>query len=112
MWHAADLTQRVTFQSKSVTRNALGDEVVTWNDEATVWAQVLPLTNASKEESSADQVHARQTATVRIYYKAEVVPGWRMKWDDVVYEIDQVAHIEGAKEDMELTVYAGVVNDG
>ena len=34
---AGEFDQRITLQSKSITRNAIGEEVVTWGDVATIW---------------------------------------------------------------------------
>lgn len=40
---AGELNQRITFQQKSVTKNAIGEEVITFADVDTVWAKVMPL---------------------------------------------------------------------
>ena len=53
MIDAGKMTERVTFQAKSVTRNSLGEEVVTWGDVATVWAEVHP--SRGREFNAANQ---------------------------------------------------------
>jgi head-tail adaptor len=35
-----ELTERVTLQSRSVAKDAYGQDTITWTDVATVWARV------------------------------------------------------------------------
>lgn len=39
---AGTLDRRITLRTKSVTKNAFGEDVVTWTDVATVWARWIP----------------------------------------------------------------------
>ncbi len=40
---ADQLDQRVTLQTSAISRDAVGGQVETWSDAATVWAGVRPL---------------------------------------------------------------------
>lgn len=55
---AGKLRHRITIQRETVTRDEYGSEVKTWDDLATVWASVEPLSPTAmsgiKESVSAD----------------------------------------------------------
>lgn len=39
---AGKLDRRITLRAKSTTKNTFGEDVVTWTDIATVWAEWIP----------------------------------------------------------------------
>ena len=82
---AGKMTERVTFQAKSVTRNALGEEVVTWADVATVWAEARPL--RGREFYAANQT--QQVVDVRfiVRTRAGLTVDMRLLWKTVPYDI-------------------------
>lgn len=103
------LDRRVTLQSKSVTRNSIGEEVVTWADFATVWGYLKPVRGA--ERFAADQV--QQTADLRCYIRDldGVTPDMRIVWDGDPYDITAVIPGTGAwRGTLELMTVHGVRN--
>lgn len=64
---AGDLRRRVTIQQRSAPADALGQPVQAWEDVATVWADVAPL--SGRELVSARAVNAELTHTVTIRYQ-------------------------------------------
>lgn len=82
---AGKMTERVTFQSKSVTKNTLGEEVVTWGDVATVWAEARPL--RGREFYAANQT--QQVVDVRfiVRTRAGLTVDMRLLWKTVPYDI-------------------------
>jgi len=82
---AAKLSERVTFQQKGVTKNAIGEEVVTWSDVATVWAEVRPVRGG--EFYAANQM--QQTLDLRVFVRARsgLSPDYRLLWRSVPYDI-------------------------
>jgi SPP1 family predicted phage head-tail adaptor len=70
------LRHRVKLQSKSVTRNDFGEEVVTWTDTATVWAEVSGL--SGREYITQSRTEAELSHRVRIRYRASIVPHMRV----------------------------------
>lgn len=82
---AGKMTERVTFQAKSVTRNALGEEVVTWADVATVWAEARPL--RGREFYAANQT--QQVVDVRfiVRQRAGLTVDMRLLWKAAPYDI-------------------------
>lgn len=94
------LRHRITFLSKSVSRDSMGGEVPTWVVEETVWAAVKPLRTRELLAAKAAQVEA--TIQFNVRYLATVVPEWRVRWDGKLYSIVSVIDVGGRKNEMEL----------
>ena len=108
---AGNLIHRITLQKKSVTRNDVGDEIITWVDQGTpLWAQALPATQQSKELFTADQPKAAAVVAFKIRYLSTVTPELRLIWNGVVHEILSVADVKGELTEMEILARAGVSN--
>lgn len=82
---AGKYDQRVTFQQKSATRNALGEEVVTWTDVCTVWAEVIPL--RGREFYAANQTQQAVDVRFRIRARAGLTNDMRLLWKTAPYDI-------------------------
>lgn len=82
---AGHMRERVTLLSKSVTRDVIGGEVITWVEEASVWADVEQLTG--REYFSAQQVEAQAEIRFRIRYRTDITSAWRVEWREEQYEI-------------------------
>ena len=82
---AGEMTERITFQQRSVTKNGLGEEVVTWADVATVWAEVRPL--RGREFYAANQT--QQVVDVRfvIRKRSGLTVDQRLLWKSTPYDI-------------------------
>jgi SPP1 family predicted phage head-tail adaptor len=104
---AGDLRERITVQSKSVTRNSIGDEVVTWPDFATVWAQVEPL--RGREFFAAAQMQSSVEVRFRIRYRSDLtVDAHRVLWRGVTYDIRSLIDVDGRRNVLELMCASGV----
>lgn len=106
---AGKLDQRVTFQQKGVTKNAIGEEVVSWVDLATVWAEVRPVRGG--EFYAANQM--QQTLDLRVFIRnrAGIVPELRLRWKATNYDITGVIPGTGKYEGLiEVTAVNGVRN--
>jgi SPP1 family predicted phage head-tail adaptor len=73
-----ELTERVTLQSRSVAKDAYGQDTITWTDVATVWARVRAV--SGREFFAAAQVQQEQTVKVVIRKRADVAATWRLLW--------------------------------
>ncbi len=104
---SGDLDQRVTLQSKSVTRAANGEEVVTWADVATVWAQVHEL--RGREYFAGAQLQDTTDVRVRLRYRSGVVREQRLLWRGAPLDIVSVIEV-GRKDSLELMCLSGVRN--
>lgn len=106
MIHTGELNQLITFGQKAVTRNEYGDEVVTWEDQATVWAKATP--THGNEKLASNQMHPETSVIFIIRYLSTVVPEWRLTWDGVVHEILSVYRIDGGTAEMGIEARAGL----
>ena len=82
---AGEMTERITFQQKSVTKNGLGEEVVTWADVATVWAKVMPL--RGNAFFAANQQQHVIDARFLIRDRAGLATDMRLLWKTAPYDI-------------------------
>lgn len=106
---AGKMTERVTFQSKSVTKNTLGEEVVTWGDVATVWAEARPL--RGREFYAANQT--QQVVDVRFIVRARtgLTVDMRLLWKSTPYDITGLIPGTGPYEGtLEIMASNGVRN--
>jgi SPP1 family predicted phage head-tail adaptor len=95
----AKLDQRVTLQQKSVTRAANGEEVVTWGDIATVWAEAVPV--RGREFFAAAQMQQSVDVRFRIRTRSGVTGDMRLLWQAQPYDI--VSIVPGTAQ------YAGIL---
>jgi len=88
---AGDLDRRIRIERATTATDAFGEEIKTWVELATVWAQVVPL--GGREFFEARQVNATQTTRFRIRYRADITREMRVIYDGLTYGI------EAAEED-------------
>lgn len=91
MIFSGKITERITFQEKAVTRNGIGDEVVTWGDVATVWARVMPLRGEAFFTANREQ----HIIDVRFMTRAQselagISEAMRILWNGEPYDITSV----------------------
>lgn len=77
---AGQLRHRVTIQEKIAARDALGAEVITYGDVATVWAGVAVISAAEPSDQARQTATATHTVTLR--YRSNVLPTMRLLWAD------------------------------
>lgn len=82
---AGEFDQRITFQQKSVTKNGLGEEVVTWSDVATVWAKVMPL--RGNAFFAANQQQHVIDARFLIRHRPGLSTDMRLQWKSAPYDV-------------------------
>lgn len=88
MQQAGKLSQRITFQQKSVTRNAIGEEIVSWNDVVTTWANVMPL-RGNAFFSANSQQHVVD-ARFLIRSRSGLTTDMRVLWKSIPYDISNI----------------------
>lgn len=102
---AGRMDQRVTIESKSVTRAANGEEVVTWGTLATVWAEVIPL--RGREFFAAAQNQQAVDVRLRIRERSDLTGDMRLQWRGQPYDITAVipgtGHYVGTQEIMAVS---------
>lgn len=97
---AGDLRRRITIQSKSVSRNTVGDEVITWPTLATVWAAVEPALGREYLEGRSRE--AEITIKIRIRYRSGVKPTMRVTHGSSTYEVVSVQEVRTERRELVL----------
>lgn len=98
------LDQRVTIQTKQVTRDAFLAEIIAWVDVATVWMQVQPL--SGREYVAMRQAQSDVTTRFRGRYRAGITTAQRLVWRGVAYNITEVIEPDAARAVLELLAFA------
>ena len=88
MTPAGDRPHRITLQAKSVTRDALGGEIITWQDQDTIWAKVKALTGRAL--FAAQQAQSEVTASITLHHRSDITEAWRVLHGADVYSIDSI----------------------
>ena len=85
---AGALRHRLTFQQLPATpqRDSTGAEVEDWQDVATVWGSVEPLTG--RELFTAQQLNATLSHRVRLRYLPGITPKMRIQFGPRYFLID------------------------
>lgn len=106
--------QRIKLQAKSVTRNAIGEEVVTWTDVVTdtadhaIWAEAWPL--KGREFFAAQQTQYAADVRFRIRYRDGVTREQRILWNDDPYDILMLVDVGAARQAIEILAVNGIRN--
>jgi len=77
---AGKLRHRITLQQPQVTLNTIREEYSTWADVATVWGAVEPATGSWYY--AGKQGESKVDGRVRIRYRSDILPTWRIKFGD------------------------------
>lgn len=107
MISAGQLNQRITFQQKTVARNSIGEELVTWSDFSTVWAKVMPL--RGNAFYAANQQQHVIDARFLIRSKSALSTDMRIVWNGENYDITNIiVGTEQYRGTIEITAVHGV----
>lgn len=99
---AGRLRHRVTLQRLERERDEVGEERDLWVDVATVPGEYLELRGS--EFLRAREIHHDVVAQVRIRYRSDVEPEWRLVFRDRPYRIEHVIDLAGKQRELELLV--------
>lgn len=106
---AGQFDQRITLQSKSVTRSEIGEEIVEWQDVATLWARVEPI--RGREWFAAAQMQSAADYRVTIRYRAGVTRDMRIVWRGEPLDIvGEPIDVNARRENIEMMCVSGVRN--
>jgi SPP1 family predicted phage head-tail adaptor len=89
---ARNLDRRITLQSSTTSVNDVGDTILTWVDEATVWAG---LRDANANETfEGERLEANVTTEFVIRFLDGIDATWRVVYYDAIYEIHGVMRVD------------------
>ena len=103
------MRKRITLQRRSTAEDGLRQQLLTWSDVATVFAQVEQL--SGRELMTANAEYAENTARITIRFRTDVVEKMRIWYGAVVYDITSVSDIDGTKRELQLNCKTGL-SDG
>lgn len=97
---AGKLRQRLMVDQATVTRDALGAPVYTWNKVGERWAGLEPL--SGREFFSAQQLQSDVTHRVTIRYDHDLDPMYyRFRYQGRIFNIDSVLNIDERNREMQ-----------
>lgn len=88
MLDIGSLNRKVTIQSPSTSRDALGQPIDAWTTLATVWANIRHPNGAETIRGDAEVSIVK--ASIRIRYRTDVTTAMRVMHGSTVYEIKAV----------------------
>ena len=108
---AGDLRRFVSFQAKSSTLDSFGQQVETWTDVFTAWAQIQAL--SANEILAAQAVNSRVTHTITVRYRAEFanpaqIAALRVLYSGRVFNISGMLNVDERNAEVELPCYEGL----
>jgi SPP1 family predicted phage head-tail adaptor len=98
--NAGRLRHRVTIKEKSVTRNSMNEEVVSWTIVGTYWASVEPV--RGREFVEMRQAQAEISHRIRMRYRSGIDPTMRAYFGSREFEIVSVIHVEERGRETQL----------
>ncbi|MEY4402188.1 MAG: hypothetical protein RIR91_223 [Verrucomicrobiota bacterium] len=99
---AGRLRHRVTLQRGTVTANSHGDQVRSYVDLRTVWADVEAL--GGREFLAAEHVQAEVTSRITLRAQPDITltPADRIVWGSRIFDIRHVIDLQGRSRDWQV----------
>lgn len=94
------MDRRISLQTKQVTLNTVGDEIITWVPVAEVWAQKLY--RPGREFFAAGRTIAEELVYFVCRFRDDVVPNDRLIDGTEQYDITSVTYDDTRKHLMQL----------
>jgi SPP1 family predicted phage head-tail adaptor len=79
------MTQRVTLEYPTTTRDSYGGQSTTWTAKATVWASVFYTMGG--QEMDGDRVVTVATLEIKTHYRTDIDESWRVLWGANYYRV-------------------------
>jgi SPP1 family predicted phage head-tail adaptor len=109
MLNSGKLNKRVSIERSipgSPAVNEFGEPVVVWEELAEVWSAVEPMNG--REFWAQQQVQSEITVRFRIRYRADVLAGMRVVYNEAIYMIKSVIDPLEKHEELNLMCSEGV----
>jgi SPP1 family predicted phage head-tail adaptor len=102
------LRHKITIQEYSAARDSFGAETEGWNDKASVFASITPI--SGKEYFASQQLNAEVTTKITIRYLEGITPKMRVVFGDRIFEIVSVLNFEERNVELNLMCKESVPN--
>jgi SPP1 family predicted phage head-tail adaptor len=97
---AGALNSRVTIKSPTMTQDAAGQPIPSWDDVATVWANVRNLRGAESIKANAESSNVK--ASIRIRRRTGIDASMRVYHGETIYSIKAVLPDEEDRDKIDL----------
>ena len=95
------LDKRIDLEAKSRTPDGMGGYSDVWQSvESSIWAAIWPV--SVNEQIKSGQPKMVITHRIRIRYRRNVRPDWRIKYKDEYYSIEGIINFNMAYEYLDL----------
>lgn len=95
---SGDLRHRIILEQPVRSKNAMGEQIDTFVSVATVWAAVEPLTGTWLFQ--AQQADSKVSGRVRIRYREDIKPTWRILFDGRYLSIVSILNPDERKKEL------------
>lgn len=105
---AGTLRHRLIIERPDTSRDATGDETITWVREAEVWSSIEPF--GGRESQGANQLLADVDSRITIRWSGAVdamAPRWRLRHLTTVYDVQAVEHVMLGRREMRILAKSG-----
>lgn len=82
------MTQRVTLEYPTTTRDSYGGQTTTWTAKQTVWAAIFYV--ADGQAMDGDRVVTQARLEIKTHYRTDIDESWRVKWGANYYRVRSV----------------------
>jgi len=103
---AGKLRHRITIQEQNLTPDGAGGFVRSWDDVATVWAEVEPF--SGREQVQAEQLAGVVIYRIRMRYRSGVTAAHRLQFGARIFNIRRIITPREIPSLLELLVEEGV----
>lgn len=97
---AGELRNRITLQKPTHSRNSFNELVASYADVATVWAAID--WQSGRRYLEASQLNAEVQGVIRIRFRSDIKPEWRLKYGDRYIQILSIANIRERDRELQL----------
>jgi len=95
-----ELNKRIIIQYPTIAKDALGSMVTTWNEVATVWAAIWPVSASEQVRNNATSMVI--TTKIRVRYRSVLKASWRVKYGNRYFSIEGIVNPNESNEWLDL----------
>lgn len=107
---AGELRHRIQIDRPESMQNDTGEEVTEYVPAATVWGSIEPLRGRERALAGTD-ITATMDTRIKVRW-SPFIDGinaeWRLRHQDIIYNIESIAHIEMRHREIEIMAYSGI----
>lgn len=95
-----DLNKQITIQYQTKVADGMGGFTSTWTDADTIWAAIWPV--SATEYIKAAQTTMTVTSRIRIRYRSNMRPDYRIKYGNKYFSISSIINPNMGNEWLDL----------